>query len=172
MIPVLTLIALLYPQSIYRGMDQAAIAALGEAAICSENRRECGGVIYQTPIGYVYSPPFTSNLPFGGQIPDLAKPPPYADWKLVADYHVHICNKRNKEFANYFSPADAYVNQGFHIVGYMLSLCDHNIHRYDPSQDDRDDEEVDFKPHRDGSRHKPIYLTIGHIIGWIAPERI
>src|SRR5438067_6398929 len=33
----------------------------------------------------------------------------------------------------------------------------------DPSQDDRDDEEVDFRSGR------VIYLTCGHIVGWVPP---
>jgi hypothetical protein len=45
----------------------------------------------------------------------------------------------------------------------MLSLCDWNIRRYDPAQDDRDDEEVDFTSGR------IIYLTCGHIVGWVPP---
>jgi len=49
----------------------------------------------------------------------------------------------------------------FHTVGYMMSLCDGYIRRFDPSQDDRDDEEVDFHSGR------VIYLTIGHIVGWV-----
>jgi hypothetical protein len=43
----------------------------------------------------------------------------------------------------------------------MLSLCDGNVRRYDPSQDDRDDEVVHFISGRE------IYLTCGHISGWI-----
>ena len=59
--------------------------------------------------------------------------------------------------------SDLIVNQELHTVGYMLSLCDWNIRRYDPSQDDRDDEEVDFRSGR------VIYLTCGHIVGWVPP---
>jgi hypothetical protein len=43
----------------------------------------------------------------------------------------------------------------------MLSLCDGNVRRYDPSQDDRDDEVVHFTSGRE------IYLTCGHVSGWI-----
>jgi hypothetical protein len=43
----------------------------------------------------------------------------------------------------------------------MLSLCDGNVRRYDPSQDDRDDEVVHFTSGRE------IYLTCGHISGWV-----
>jgi hypothetical protein len=80
---------------------------------------------------------------------------------VVADFHTHICSVHNRPFADFFSPADAIANQGLHTVGYMLSLCDWNIRRYDPSQDERDDEEVDFHSGR------VIYLTCGHIVGWV-----
>jgi hypothetical protein len=82
---------------------------------------------------------------------------------VVADFHTHICSIHNQPFADFFSPADAYANQGLHTVGYMLSLCDWNIRRYDPAQDERDDEEVDFRSGR------VIYLTCGHIVGWVPP---
>ncbi len=57
------------------------------------------------------------------------------------------------------------MNTGFHTVGYMLSLCDGQVRRYDPSQDDRDDEVVHFTSGRE------IYLTCGHITGWIEEAR-
>lgn len=81
-------------------------------------------------------------------------------YKIVADYHVHICNKHNAPFANYFSPADAYANAGLHTTGYMLSNCDRSIHVYDPVYDFRDDIEVDLVS------GKKIYLTSGRLIDW------
>src|SRR5438067_1917902 len=83
--------------------------------------------------------------------------------QVVADFHTHVCSIHNQAFADFFSMSDAIVNQELHTVGYMLSLCDWNIRRYDPSQDDRDDEEVDFRSGR------VIYLTCGHIVGWVPP---
>lgn len=151
----------------YRDINVAAHEALYQAAKCSQNKRECGGVIFQTPTGFVIGD-LERGAAYGMTMHDYTRPPP-AGWKIVADYHVHICSSGNYLFANFFSPADAYLNQGFHTVGYMYSFCDGNIHRYDPAQDERDDEEVDFKPHKNGTKHAPIYLTIGHITGWINP---
>lgn len=148
-------------------MDAAAHAGLVEAMQCSDNKVECGGVIYQASNGtYVYTKPINGKKQFGIDLDEPINHGPKG-YKLVADYHVHICNSHNAPFSPYFSPADAYTNQGFHTIGYMYSFCDSMIHRYDPSQDDRDDEEIDFKPHPDGTVHPPIYLTIGHINGYI-----
>lgn len=143
--------------ALFADINVAAVAALQEAALCSENRRECGGVIIERDGQFYYTPP-TPGVSFGTDLREAYATPGH----IVADYHVHICSVHNAPFANFFSFADASVNQGLHTVGYMLSLCDHNVRRYDPAQDDRDDEEVDFKS------GKVIYLTIGHIVGWIA----
>ena len=83
---------------------------------------------------------------------------------MVADFHTHICSIHNKPFSPFFSSSDALANDGLHTVGYMLSLCDGYIRRFDPAQDDHDDEEVDFHSGR------VIYLTIGHIVGWVPSE--
>jgi hypothetical protein len=153
----------------YSSIDVAAHDALIDAYNCGEQKQECGGVIYQDDRSraYTYTVPITSGKPFGVTIPYLYSVPPPVGTRVVADYHNHICSPRNAMFAAYFSFADASVNQGFHIVGYMLDGCTGNIHRYDPAQDDRDDEEVDFKPHADGTIKPPFYLTVGHISGWI-----
>lgn len=141
---------------------EAANYELAQVSIGCPDNIECGGVIYLGTDGDYYpTVPFTSFKPFGVDIPQYNQPMPPGMVKIVADYHDHVCSKHNAVFANFFSSADAYVNQGFHTVGYMLSHCDGNIHRYDPSQDDRDDEEVDFHS------GKKIYLTIGHIVGWV-----
>jgi hypothetical protein len=146
----------------YPDVNQAAHAALADAAICSQNRRECGGVVFMRPDGsYAYTAPVTSGKPFGV---DLSGPYASAPGPVVADYHVHICSVHNAPFADFFSASDAIANQGLHTVGYMLSLCSWNIHRYDPSQDDADDEEVDLHSGR------VFYLTIGHVSGWLAPQ--
>lgn len=153
---------------IFAGMDTAAVAALQEAAVCSHNVRECGGVIYERDGRFFYDVPHPGRQ-FGVDLPeyDDALPPRV---HIVADYHVHVCADRNRDFSPYFSMADSLVNQGFHTVGYMLSLCDDNVRRFDPRQDDMGDEEVDFRPRPDGTRHKPIYLTCGHIVGWVPYE--
>jgi hypothetical protein len=83
---------------------------------------------------------------------------------VVADFHTHICSVHNRPFSTFFSSSDALANEGLHTVGYMLSLCDGYIRRFDPVQDDQDDEEVDFHSGR------VIYLTIGHIVGWVPSE--
>jgi hypothetical protein len=146
--------------AIFGDIDSAAIAALTVARDCPR-QYECGGVIYEDSAqDYHVSAPLTSHKPFGLDILQYSEPIPEG-WRIVADYHTHICSDHNRLFANFFSPADAYVNQGFHTVGYMLSLCDGNVRRYDPSQDDRDDEVVHFTSGRE------IYLTCGHISGWI-----
>lgn len=146
--------------AIFGDMDSAALAALTVARDCPR-QYECGGVIYEdSEHHYRVSAPLTSHKHFGLDIPQYTEAIP-AGWRIVADYHTHICSRHNRLFANFFSPADAYVNQGFHTVGYMLSLCDGNVRRYDPSQDDRDDEVVHFTSGRE------LYLTCGHISGWI-----
>ena len=143
--------------AVFATMDEAAIAALKHAASVCDPRYECGGVVRQITGGFEASPLISSKKPFGVDLGEF-----YAT-DVVADFHTHICSIHNKPFADFFSPADAMANQGLHTVGYMLSMCDWNIRRYDPTQDDRDDEEVDFRSGR------VIYLTIGHIVGWVPP---
>ena len=143
--------------AVFATMDEAALDALRHAAAVCDPRYECGGVVRHVAGGYEASALFSSKKPFGVDLGEF-----YAA-DVVADFHTHICSIHNKPFANFFSPADAYANQGLHTVGYMLSLCDWNIRRYDPAQDDRDDEEVDFTSGR------VIYLTCGHIVGWVPP---
>jgi hypothetical protein len=144
--------------AVFATIDESAIDALKHAAERCDPHYECGGVVRRVNGGYQASELISSYRPFGVDFGLLYGP------DVVADFHTHICSVHNRPFADFFSPADATVNQGLHSVGYMLSLCDHNIRRYDPTQDDRDDEEVDF---RSG---KVIYLTIGHIVGWAYPE--
>jgi hypothetical protein len=143
--------------AVFATIDETAIDALRHAAETCDPRYECGGVVLRVNGGFVASPVITSKRPFGVNLEEL-----YGS-DVVADFHTHICSIHNKPFADFFSPADAIANQGLHTVGYMLSLCDRNIRRYDPSQDERDDEEVDFHSGR------IIYLTIGHIVGWAPP---
>ena len=143
--------------AVFSTIDDAAIEALTHAAAVCDPRYECGGVVRRVPGGFEASALFSSKKPFGVDLGEFYGP------DVVADFHTHICSIHNQPFADFFSPADAYANQGLHTVGYMLSLCDWNIRRYDPSQDDRDDEEVDFTSGR------VIYLTCGHIVGWVPP---
>jgi len=143
--------------AVFATIDETAIDALKHAAATCDPHYECGGVVRKVTGGYQASELITSNRPFGVDLALLY------DSDVVADFHTHICSIHNKPFADFFSPADAMVNQGLHTVGYMLSLCDRNIRRYDPSQDERDDEEVDFHSGR------VIYLTSGHIVGWASP---
>lgn len=140
--------------AVFASIDETAIDALRHAAETCDPRYECGGVVRRVNGGFIASPLITSKRPFGVDLAELY------DADVVADFHTHICSIHNRPFADFFSPADAIANQGLHTVGYMLSLCDRNIRRYDPSQDDRDDEEVDFHSGR------VIYLTTGHIVGW------
>jgi hypothetical protein len=144
--------------AVFSTIDESAIDALKHAAETCDPDYECGGVVRRVPGGFQASQLITSYKPFGVDFGPL-----YDGQGVVADFHTHICSIHNRAFADFFSPADASVNQGLHTVGYMLSLCDHNIRRYDPTQDDRDDEEVDFHS------GKVIYLTIGHIVGWASP---
>jgi hypothetical protein len=143
--------------AVFATIDETAIDALKHAAATCDPHYECGGVVRKVAGGYQASELMTSWKPFGVDLEVLYDP------HVVADFHTHICSIHNKPFADFFSPADAMVNQGLHTVGYMLSLCDRNIRRYDPSQDERDDEEVDFHSGR------VIYLTSGHIVGWASP---
>ena len=143
--------------AVFATMDEAAIDGLKHAAVSCDPRFECGGVIRAVPGGFQATSPITSYKPFGVSL-ELV----YST-DVVADFHTHICSIHNRPFADFFSTSDALVNQGLHTVGYMLSMCDFNIRRYDPSQDERDDEEVDFQSGR------VIYLTCGHIVGWVPP---
>lgn len=141
-------------------LDDVARAALIEAYNCGEQRRECGGVIYERAGKYWYTTPVTDDKAFRVSLPMEAEPAPKGS-RMVADYHNHICSSHNKQFAAFFSMGDALVNATFKVVGYMLDGCSGNIHRFDPAIDDVDDEEVDLT---DGRK---FYLTIGHISGWI-----
>ena len=143
--------------AVFATIDETAIDALKHAAEVCNPRYECGGVVRRVAGGFEASPLITSRKAFGVDFGELYGP------DVVADFHTHICSVHNRSFADFFSPADATVNQGLHTVGYMLSLCDRNIRRYDPFQDDRDDEEVDFQSGR------VIYLTRGHVVGWTLP---
>src|ERR1700756_2773273 len=141
--------------AVFATMDEAAISGLKHAAAICNPQYECGGVVRAVEGGFVATNLISSKRPFGVDLGEFYGP------DVVADFHTHICSVHNRAFADFFSAADAIVNQELHTVGYMLSLCDWNIRRFDPSQDDRDDEEVDFRSGR------VISLTIGHIVGWV-----
>jgi len=149
------MLSLLAAATVFATIDEAAISGLQHAAAICDPRYECGGVVRVVEGGFEASPPISSKLPFGVDLGEFYGP------DVVADFHTHICSIHNKPFADFFSTSDAIANQGLHTVGYMLSMCDWNIRRYDPAQDDRDDEEVDFHSGR------VLYLTIGHIVGWV-----
>jgi len=153
------MLSLLAAATVFATIDEAAISGLQHAAAICDPRYECGGVVRVVEGGFEASPPISSKLPFGVDLGEFYGP------DVVADFHTHICSIHNKPFADFFSTSDAIANQGLHTVGYMLSMCDWNIRRYDPTQDDRDDEEVDFHSGR------VLYLTIGHIVGWV-PTRV
>ena len=146
--------------TIFATPDAAAHVALQEAAVCSQNVRECGGAIYRdnTTGDFIYKSAAMGKA-FGMDLGDLITPP--KGFTLVADYHVHICNIHNKLFSTYFSPADKEVNTGFHTVGYMLSLCDHMIRRFDPQETPYEVEVVQFHS------GKELELPIGHINGYL-----
>ena len=152
------MVSLIAAATVFATVDEAAISALTHAASICNPRYECGGVVRAVNGGFEASGLITSNRAFGV---DLAE---FYSRDVVADFHTHICSIHNKPFADFFSSSDALANQGLHTVGYMLSLCDGNIRRFDPSQDDQDDEEVDFHSGR------VIYLTIGHIVGWVPSD--
>ena len=152
------MLSLIAAVTVFATMDEAAISGLKHAAaICNPNY-ECGGVVRRVPGGFEASGLITSRRPFDVDLGEFYGP------DVVADFHTHICSAHNKPFADFFSPSDAIANQGLHTVGYMLSLCDWNIRRFDPVQDDSDALEVDFHSGR------VIYLTIGHIVSWVPEE--
>src|ERR1700756_2377043 len=152
------MVSLIAALTVFASVDEAAVSALTHAATICNPRYECGGVVRAVNGGFEASGLITSNRPFGV---DLAE---FYSRVVVADFPTHICSIHNKPFADFFSSSDALANQGLHTVGYMLSLCDGNIRRFDPTQDDLDDEEVDFHSGR------VIYLTIGHIVGWVPSD--
>jgi hypothetical protein len=152
------MLSLVAAMTVFATMDEAAISGLRHAAaICNPNY-ECGGVVRAVPGGFEASALLTSRRPFDVDLGEFYGP------DVVADFHTHICSTHNRPFADFFSPSDAIANQGLHTVGYMLSLCDWNIRRYDPAQDESDALEVDFHSGR------VIYLTIGHIVSWVPSE--
>src|SRR5215475_8428522 len=146
--------------AVFATMDEAAIEGLKHAADICDPRYECGGVVRQVPGGYAVSVLMTSKKPFGVDLGEVYGP------DVVGDFHTHICSIHNKPFADFFSSADAMANEGLRTVGYMLSLCDYNIRRYDPRQANRDDEEVAFDSGRG------IYLTCGYIVGGVLPPEL
>jgi hypothetical protein len=152
------MISLIAAVTVFATIDEAAVSGLTHAAANCNPRYECGGVVRAVNGGFEASGLITSRRSFGV---DLGE---FYGLDVVADFHTHICSIHNKPFSTFFSSSDAIANQGLHTVGYMLSLCDGYIRRYDPTQDDRDDEEVDFHS------GKVIYLTIGHIVGWVPSE--
>ena len=152
------MVSLVAALTVFATIDEAAISGLNHAAAICNPRYECGGVVRAVPGGFEASGLVTSKRPFGV---DLGE---FYGKDVVADFHTHICSIHNKPFSPFFSSSDAIANHGLHTVGYMLSLCDGYIRRFDPAQDDRDDEEVDFHSGR------VIYLTIGHIVSWVPSE--
>src|SRR6516225_6713379 len=149
------MVSLVAALTVFATIDEAAISSLTHAAAICNPRYECGGVVRAVPGGFEASGLVTSKRPFGVDLGEFYGP------DVVADFHTHICSIHNKPFSPFFSSSDAIANHGLHTVGYMLSLCDGYIRRFDPAQDHRDDEEVDFHSGR------VIYLTIGHIVGWV-----
>jgi hypothetical protein len=153
------MVSLVAALTVFATIDEAAISGLKHAAANCNPQYECGGVVRAVKGGgFEASGLITSKRPFGVDLGEF-----YGS-DVVADFHTHICSIHNKPFSPFFSSSDALANQGLHTVGYMLSLCDGYIRRFDPSQDDRDDEEVDFHSGR------VIYLTIGHIVGWVPSD--
>ena len=152
------MVSLVAALTVFATIDEAAISGLTHAAAICNPRYECGGVVRAVNGGFEASGLITSRRSFGVDLGEFYGP------DVVADFHTHICSIHNRPFSAFFSSSDAIANQGLHTVGYMLSLCDGYIRRFDPSQDDRDDEEVDFHSGR------VIYLTIGHIVGWVPSE--
>ena len=152
------MVSLVAALTVFATIDEAAISGLNHAAAICNPQYECGGVVRAVNGGYEPSGLITSRRPFGVDLGEF-----YGS-DVVADFHTHICSVHNKPFSAFFSSSDAIANQGLHTVGYMLSLCDGYIRRFDPSQDDRDDEEVDFHSGR------VIYLTIGHIVSWVPSD--
>ncbi|MBV8910479.1 MAG: hypothetical protein JOZ89_06940, partial [Gammaproteobacteria bacterium] len=113
--------------AVFMTVDEAAIDALRRAAALCDPHYECGGVVRAVAGGFEASGITSSHRPFGIDLELFYGP------EVVADFHTHICSVHNKPFADFFSQADALANQGLRTIGYMLSLCDWNIRRYDPA---------------------------------------
>src|SRR5262250_128005 len=109
--------------AVFATMDAAAIDGLKHAAAACDPHYECGGVVREVAGGFEVSELIMSNKPFGVDLGQFYGP------DVVADFHTHICSIHNRPFADFFSLADAMANEGLRTVGYMLSLCDHNIRR-------------------------------------------
>jgi hypothetical protein len=141
---------------IFFSIDEAAVAALAEAKACSQQRRECGGYIYEMgPNQYSYTAPVTS-----GKVSSVDLSGVYSlNWRWVADYHTHVC-VGVKPLVEVFSMQDVLSNKGLHIAGYMLSLCTGYVRRW-AEGDPEDDFEVDYHSGR------KLYLATGHIVGTV-----
>lgn len=148
---------------IYPSELDAAKAGLKLAAECSQNKRECGGVIYKLPTGYAISEIVTSDKKYG--LPALEYYyEPGGPTNIVADFHTHVDLSGNHLFSPYFSTSDRLTNEGLHTTGYMYSFRDGMIHAYVPGYDDADDIECDMHNTKTGKK-RTIYLTSGHIVG-------
>ena len=144
----------------FTNTTDAAVDALNRAYTECDHTSECGGFIMEFHGVFIASGSVSSGKPFANPaMGDLYAALDHAGFKMVADWHTHVCSVHNKPFANFFSPADVGSNDGLHLTGYMLSLCDKNIRMYMPGYTERDDEEVDFKS------GKVFYLTTGNLIG-------
>lgn len=144
----------------FSSIDAAALAALADARGCSQNRRECGGVIYEDGGAYFYTAPVTSGRPNGVDLGPL--------WLLglniVADFHTHPC-VGVKQLNEVFSPGDVLSNSGLKVPGYMLSLCSGVVRRW-AIGDSPDDFEIDY------SSGRTVFCATGHIVGFVYEERI
>jgi hypothetical protein len=141
----------------FASVDEAAVAALTEAKVCSQGRRECGGYIYHEPDGYHYTAPVTSGQMTGVDLSGVY----VLNWNWVADYHTHPC-VGVKPLVEVFSMQDVLSNKGLHLAGYMLSLCTGYVRRW-ADGDPEDDFEIDYHSGR------KLFLATGHIVGVVLP---
>lgn len=147
--------ALLESLPSYATLEEAGVHAIEKAYACS-HYYECGGPIAQKPDGRYVVGPVRSDA--SGDSVGMSHTVP-AGWKLVADYHTHPC-LADTHYVDFFSPQDLSNSFSSKIIGFMGSLCDGNVHEFDPSRDSPNDVKVD----------DDIYLTHGRIIGKISVD--
>jgi hypothetical protein len=143
----------------YDTIEEAGVHGAQRAYQCSQ-AYECGGPIAQRPDGKYVVGPIHSDYDGASVTINHGVP---RGWKLVGDYHSHPCNAESHEVA-YFSPSDLGGNTFMHIIGFMVDLCTGQVHEFDPSRDQPDNEEPATSP--------GIHITQGRIIGHIVVSGI
>ena len=138
----------------YDSLEEAGVHAIQRASECSRYY-ECGGDIAQRPDGkYVVGPAQSSYA--GDHVGITHGVPP--GWKLVADYHSHMCLK-DSHIPNVFSPTDIESALSEKLTAFVGDLCTGDVHEFDPARD---------PPNNFNPPGSDIWVTPGRIVGKIS----